>query len=104
TFTLSKNAEVGIAVGSSRRGSFREGQLADLAPGALVVLQLTADQKAVEGILAEGPTVRGTIKTVDAGKRTITVTVTARQARREEAAAPEEKTFPVSPQAEIGVD
>src|SRR5262245_14396463 len=57
TFTVAKTAEVGLNVGIGRRGSFREGKLADLAPGAFVVLQLSADQKTVESVQADGPSV-----------------------------------------------
>jgi len=101
TFTLGKNTEIGIGVGNGRRVSFREGKLADLAPGAVVVIQLAADQKTVEFIGAEAPTVRGSIKAVDGGKNTVTVTV--RLPRRDEPTE-EEKTFLVGKNAEIAVD
>jgi RNA polymerase sigma factor (sigma-70 family) len=111
TFTLAKDAEVGIAASSRREASpfreppFREGKLADLAPGALATLQLAPDKKTVESVLATGPTLRAaTIKMVDAGKRMITVTITTRPSRREEAAMEEERTYAVSPTAEIGID
>jgi RNA polymerase sigma factor (sigma-70 family) len=101
TFTLAKGVEVGIGTTFNRRGgAYREGKLADLAPGAAAVLQMSADEKAVECILAEGPTVRGLIKSVDAGKGTLTVT--ARQGRRDE--GDEEKTYAVAKDAEIGLD
>jgi RNA polymerase sigma factor (sigma-70 family) len=105
TFTLAKNAEVGIALGNKRRGTYREGKLAELAPGALALLQLTADKSAVECMLADGPFVRGVvIKMVDASKGTITVTITTRPATRGEAPVSEDKSYSVAPKAEIGVD
>ena len=79
TFTLPKNVEVGVNTGGSRRGGvFREGTLNDLAMGTMVLLQLADDKQTVECILADGPTVHGTIKSVDAGKNTITVASTTR--------------------------
>jgi RNA polymerase sigma factor (sigma-70 family) len=106
TFTVSKTAEVGLGAGLGRnaRGTLREGKLADLAPGAMVALQLAADGKVVEFIMAEGPTVRGILKWVDAGKSTVTLTTTTRPTRRDEPAQEEEKTFAVGPKTEIGVD
>jgi RNA polymerase sigma factor (sigma-70 family) len=108
TFAVSKTAEVAVGSGLGRggRGTFREGKLADLAPGAMVVLQLDAEQKTVESIAAEGPTVRGVIKAVDADKKTVTLTMPGHQARGrgEEAPPPEEKTYTLGPKTEIGVD
>jgi RNA polymerase sigma factor (sigma-70 family) len=101
SFALAKNVEVGISAGLGRRAAaFQEGKLADLAPGAHVVLQLSADQKVVECVLAEGPTVQGVIKSTDAGKGTITLALP--QSRRDE--GPEEKTFSVGKDAEVAVD
>jgi RNA polymerase sigma factor (sigma-70 family) len=101
SFTLAKNAEVGINTGLGRRGGvYHEGKLSDLAPGALVLLQLSADQKVVECVLAEGPTVQGLIKSVDAGKGTITLTGAV--SRRD--SGDDEKTFNVAKDAEIALD
>jgi RNA polymerase sigma factor (sigma-70 family) len=107
TFPVSKTAEVAVGGGArGSRGILREGKLADLAPGTLVLLQLDAEQKTVESILAEGATVRGVIKAVDADKKTVTLTMPGHQARGrgEEAPPPEEKTFILGPKTEIGVD
>jgi RNA polymerase sigma factor (sigma-70 family) len=101
TFTLAKNAEVAISSGMGRRGgAYREGKLADLAPGAAAVLYLSADQKAVEAVLAEGPTVRGLIKAVDGGKNTVTIDLHAGRGGE----GGDEKTYPVSKKAEVAVD
>ena len=62
TYPLVDEVEVAITTGVSFRGPFAEGKLADLAPGALVSLTLSADSQKVESILAEGPTVRGVLK------------------------------------------
>jgi hypothetical protein len=104
TFTVAKNAEVGVNVGVGRRSAFREAKLADLAPGALVALQLTQDQKTAEVILADGPSIHGSLKAVDAVKGTITVTTWTRTGRREEPPATEEKTYHLDKSGEIGVD
>jgi RNA polymerase sigma factor (sigma-70 family) len=101
SFTLAKNVEVGVNTAAGRRvGAFREGKLADVAPGAHVLLLLSADQKVVECVLAEGPGVQGVIKSVDAGKGTITLTVPV--SRRD--TGDDEKTFRVAGDADIGVD
>ncbi len=108
TYSLAKNVEV--AIGSGGRGGvgglFKEGKLADLAAGISVTLTLTADQKKVESILAEGPTVRGILKAVDAKKNTVTISQAAQPARErgEQPAAGEEKTYAVAAGAEIAVD
>ena len=54
--------------------SLKEVKLADLPAGALVTLKLSTDLKEAQNIIAEGPAVQGTVKAVDAGKRTITLT------------------------------
>jgi hypothetical protein len=97
TFTLAKNVEIVVAAG--RPGLFREIKLADLSPGVLVGLTLSADGMTVESLIAEGPTVRAQIKAVDAEKKSLTIRL---MAGREEPA--EEKTYTVTPDAEIAID
>jgi RNA polymerase sigma factor (sigma-70 family) len=104
TFAVAKNAEVGVGMGGGRRGgAFREASLAELAPGAHVTLQLSEDRKTAECILADGPTVHGTIKGVDAEKGTITVASLTR-GRRDEQPQQDEKTFTLAKGAEIALD
>jgi hypothetical protein len=101
TYTLAKTVAVGVATGIGRRGgAYHEGKLTDLAPGAIVTLQMTADGKAVECVLAEGPTVQGVIKAVDGGKNTLTLTL--RAGRRGEGG--DEKTYTVGPNADVAID
>ena len=71
-----------------------------------MTLYLSADQKTVEGVVAEGPIVRGTLKSVDAGKNTLTVQMPAgRGAGRDGGVVPgEEHTYSVAEGAEIAVD
>jgi hypothetical protein len=100
TFAVAKDAEVFFDDGRVARSLARSGKLADLAPGALVLVRLSADQKTVEGILAEGPTLQGMLNGVDAGKGTITLAGRAAGGRGGEV-APADKTYPVSKHAEI---
>jgi hypothetical protein len=100
TFTLAKDAEVLLDNGRGSRFVLKEGKLADVHPGAVVTLTLTSDGKRVESLVAEGPTIQGTAKTVDAGKNTLTLT-TAPAGRGEEGV---EKNYKVSKDAEIALD
>jgi RNA polymerase sigma factor (sigma-70 family) len=104
TFTVARNAEVGVTVGIGRRGAFREAKLADLAPGALVALQLSEDEKAVQCILADGPTIRGVLKAVNAEKGTLTIGTVVRPTRREEAPEEKEQTWTLAKGAEVALD
>ncbi len=98
TFTLAKGAEVAVAE-SAKRGVLKEAKLADIPAGAIVLLSLTADQKEVEAVVAEGAQVRGAIKSVDLTKNTITIG--APSSREEQ---PAEKTYTITAQTEIGID
>jgi hypothetical protein len=73
--------------------------LADLQSGSLVTLTMSADGKAVETVVAEGPTVQGIVKEVDAGK--YTVTLASPRGRGEE---PEDKTYSLGKKAEVVID
>jgi hypothetical protein len=103
TYALAKDAEVllGDFGGRGFSSPLREGKLSDLGAGALVTLVLSADKKTVEAVVAEGPSLQALVKSVDAGKHTITVEL-GRRGRGEEAI--EEKTFPVAGRAEIILD
>lgn len=96
TFTIAMDAEVLLDDGRLGRSLARSGKLADVAAGALVTLRLSADQKTVEAILAEGPTVQGKLTSLDATKGTLTVSGGSRGD-----AAPAEKTYPVNKHAEV---
>lgn len=98
TYTLATDAE--IAFDNGRR-AYQPGTLKEIVEGAPVNLALTADQKAVESVLVEGTFVRGTVKAVDAPKRTITVT---RGFGRGPDAAGEEKAYTVAADAEVVID
>jgi RNA polymerase sigma factor (sigma-70 family) len=101
TFTLSRTVAVGVGAGFGRRGgAYHEGKLSDLAPGAIVTLQMTADGKAVECVLADGPTLQGVVKSADGARGTLTLTM--HQGRRGEREG--EKTYTVGPNADVAID
>jgi hypothetical protein len=100
TFAVAKNVEVTLDDGRGRRTSLRDGQLGDVVAGAHVTLRLSVDQKHVEGIQAQGATLRGTLKSVDAVKGLVTAAVPSGQ--REPAT--EERTYVVGEGATIMVD
>jgi RNA polymerase sigma factor (sigma-70 family) len=104
TFTLSKNAEVGVGSGGRGSGLLKEGKLGDLTAGVWVTLILSADEKTVEAVLAENPTVRGLLKEFDTGKNTVTITRSVGGRGRGEEATEEVKTYALAPRAEIGID
>ena len=60
---------------AGRRGCAGKSSRADLLPGTMVHLFLSADQKTVDAVIAEEPTAHGVIKAVDVKKNTLTVTV-----------------------------
>jgi hypothetical protein len=53
----------------------RDGRLADLSDGARVRVRLSDDKKTAVEIIVEGPTVSGTLKSVDTVARSVTVTI-----------------------------
>ncbi len=98
--TYSVSAEAGIFFDIGRRFITREGKLAELLPGAIVSLKLSADQKTVEAVLAEGPTIQGKLTAVDATKNTLTVATGAGR----DGAAGEDKTYLLAKDAEVSID
>jgi hypothetical protein len=79
---------------------FRTGALADLKEGAHVRAELSKDQKSVVAIWAQGPTVAGIIKAIDAEKRAITLVV----GKNKNGEAPPEQTWTLAKDAQIIVD
>lgn len=103
SYPISKNVEVvvGNATGGGRTAFVaKEGKLADLTAGAAVTLSLSSDQAVVEAIVAEGPQVRGVLKSVDAVKNTISVSLAT--ATRDQAT--EDKSYALAPDVEVAVD
>jgi beta-lactamase regulating signal transducer with metallopeptidase domain len=97
TLTLAKEVRVVLDDGTGDKFGFEAGQLADVAEGAPVILRLSPDQKEVVGIWVEGPTLKGILKSVDADKPSITVTVAAKGEPEQE------KTFDVSKNAKLTI-
>jgi RNA polymerase sigma factor (sigma-70 family) len=98
TFSLAGDAKVFLDDATGDKLGFHAGKLADVTEGTHVTLRLTADRK-VTRILAEGPTVQGTLKAVDATNHTVTVTITTVKG---EAAA--DKTFAVAKNVKLFID
>src|SRR5262249_5339519 len=100
TFAVAKNVRLSIDDGKAIDKSQPPGRagLADLPPNAVVHLKLSADRKVVGSIRAEGRSVTGRVKAVDAAKNTVTVTVSAK-------GQPDvEQTFPVTRAAAVSID
>jgi hypothetical protein len=104
TFALAADAEIALDDGRGKRFSIREGKLTDLTPGALVTVRLSLDRKQAHGVLAEGATLHGTIKALDAGKRSLTLVLQPGRERGAGGEAGEERTLTVAPDAVIVVD
>jgi hypothetical protein len=101
TYTLAKRAEIAVDDGRARLLSLKEMKLADLPTGALASLRLAPDLQHVLTIVAQGGSVRGTVKAVDAAKNQITLT-TRGPGRGDDAG--EEKTIDVSADADVLLD
>jgi RNA polymerase sigma factor (sigma-70 family) len=105
TYALAKDVEVAVGSSGGARfsgatGLLKEGKLADLTEGLGVSLLLSADQKTVESILAEEPTVHGLLKAVDAKQNKLTIS----SPKRGRDADAEEHTYSVAANAEIALD
>jgi RNA polymerase sigma factor (sigma-70 family) len=100
TFAVARNARLFIDDGQVPDKSQPKKQpgLADLPANAVVNLKLSADRKVVGSIRAEGQTVTGVAKAVDAAKSTITITVSVKGERDVE------RTFPVAKAAQVFID
>jgi RNA polymerase sigma factor (sigma-70 family) len=70
-----KDARIVISDGKKEKAAGTDAQLGDLKVGCQAALQLSLDQKLVLSIRAEGPSVRGLVQKVDAGKKSLTVLV-----------------------------
>jgi RNA polymerase sigma factor (sigma-70 family) len=76
TLLLDKNAKVLLNDGLVKGFKDQEGKLSDLTEGTRAVLKVSAlDQKTVLEIRLEGEPLHGTVKAVDVGNNTITITV-----------------------------
>ncbi len=75
TLTLAKGAKILLSDGLSKDTKPQEGKLADLAEGTTVQVQQSVDRKTALSIQVRGGSLNGTVKGVDLGTNTLTVTV-----------------------------
>jgi RNA polymerase sigma factor (sigma-70 family) len=75
TLQVAKDAKVLLNDGLSKGTPDQEGKLSDLTEGASVGLQLSVDQKTALTIRAMGGNLQGTLKALDTGNSTVTVSV-----------------------------
>jgi RNA polymerase sigma factor (sigma-70 family) len=94
TYELAKDVRVVLNDGLTKDDKGRNGSLTDLAPGATAELQLTPDGKTVSAITVRPWSLHGGVQSVDAAKRTITVT-----SKGEKGAV--EKTFTLAKEARV---
>jgi|GEM_PF-2071825 len=101
-FTLAKDAEIAIGIGTQPRGIYKAGKLEDLGTGAVVTLTLAeGSDDSVTSVAANGPVLRAVLKSVNADKKQLSATVQPNAPRSAEA---NEQTFALAADAEIGVD
>ncbi len=74
TFALTKDAKVLLNDGLTKEDKDREAKLADLAKGTRVAVQLSVDRKTAMGIRVQGDVFSGSLKGIDNGNRTVTIT------------------------------
>jgi RNA polymerase sigma factor (sigma-70 family) len=74
-FTMAKGAKVLLNDGLKKNTKDKEAELTELAEGTPVRVQPTVDRKTALTVRVQGATVHGTLKGVDVGNNTLTVTV-----------------------------
>jgi RNA polymerase sigma factor (sigma-70 family) len=94
TYELDKDVRVVLNDGLTKGDKGKDGSLTDLAPGATVELQLTPGGKTVSAITVRPWNLRGGVRSVDAAKRTMTVTSKG-------AKGAVEKTFTLAKEARV---
>jgi RNA polymerase sigma factor (sigma-70 family) len=94
TFTMAKGAKVLLNDGLKKNTKDKEAELTELTEGTPVRVQPTVDRKTALTVRVQGATVHGTLKGVDVGNNTLTVTV-------KEDAQVVDKTLPVSKEARL---
>lgn len=75
TFALAKKGKILLNDGLSKTDRDREGKLADLAEGTLVLVSVSVDRKTVLNIRILGQTIQGELKGIDNGSQTVAVTL-----------------------------
>ena len=95
TFTLAKDAKVRLQHGLKKES--KDGTAADLLEGTTVTVELSVDKKSVLSISVHPGSVSGSVKSVDATKNALTITLKSK-------AGAEDKTFTLLPEAKIALD
>jgi RNA polymerase sigma factor (sigma-70 family) len=99
TLEVAPNAIIVLDDGKGRRFSLKEGKLADVAVGAVAQVKLSADQKHVTSIRAEGAMVGGRVKSIDTKNNTITIEIFVRRGENAE-----EKTYSLAKDVHINIE
>lgn len=95
TFRLARDARVLLSDGLSKKDKDQEGQLADVSAGTSVNLRLSVlEPKTALVVRLHGPSLNGTVKGVDFGSNTLTLTV-------KEDAQIVDKTLPLSKEVRV---
>jgi RNA polymerase sigma factor (sigma-70 family) len=97
SFTLAKEFKVLLDDGTGDKLGFLDGKASDVAEGVQVTLRL--DKNEVSRIFVEGPTIHGVFKAFDAGKNTITASVSTSKTE-----PPADKTFTLSSNVRLSVE
>ena len=100
TFTVGKATRITIDDGQpkDKTKTVKQANLADVPANAIVSVKLSADRKVVGSLRAEGQTVTGTLKAVDAARNAVTITISVK------GQPDEEKTYPVAADAPVFID
>jgi RNA polymerase sigma factor (sigma-70 family) len=98
TFALAADVKVFLDDGSGDKLGFQEGKLADLAVGTAVTLRVSEDQK-ITRLWAEGPTIQGTLRSVDSANHRITATLALTKGE-----PAKDMTFDVAKNAKLFID
>jgi hypothetical protein len=100
TLAIASGAEVVVDDGRGRRLSLKEAKLSDLVPGTFLQLALSVDQKQVLSVQAEGPSLQGTVQSLNPDKNEITLTMFPRRGGEE----PAERTVVLAEDALVLLD
>jgi hypothetical protein len=95
TYALPKDANIHLQHGLKKET--KDGSTADLTEGTTVTVELSVDKKSVVSVSVHGGSVHGGIKSVDATKNTITITIKSKEGA-------EEKTFTLMKEAKVVLD
>jgi hypothetical protein len=87
TYEIAKDAKVILDEARSKDVKPAEGKLTDLTEGTSVDLELTPGGKTIAQVMARGPSLHGSVKSVDANARSLTITHKQKDGLKEETLA-----------------